>query len=335
MKHPPLIIMLLLVITLFALVGCDADHYSLAGPVHIVLSNRLYDAQGNDPALASYYILQASGPKGSTLGPLTIQSDSYTLHNLPIGQWQFNATSYNSDDQPLLCGSHSCSVGPSGSLIQLHLDQHVGSGTLEIECQWNGEQTYGDCTLKFTLFNQINAVVATQTKEVGSASESAFFSIEELDSGIYTLELLLSCLGEPLAGCSETVRIVANTPTVAPVQLLIGLIAQESSFIITEAAGFIIDGHITSDTTEYTAGQPALLCFELAQGQDVEVDELNYRWYCDGVLLAEESGKSLEIAAVLAGTRRYDVIVTDHISGGIGSASTLVSAWVEPSLVEH
>jgi hypothetical protein len=80
------------------------------------------------------------------------------------------------------------------------------------------------------------------------------FAATDIPSGFYTLVATLSCGNEPVAGFIETVRIIENVESAATRPLTIGVVANDNRFSVIDKTGTPVEGTISIDPLEVSAG---------------------------------------------------------------------------------
>lgn len=324
---------------LLALTGCDTDSTAASREIIVTLQDRSahgarnIDPVGNDAAKPATYSLSGTGPDSFSLED--ISGTTFTLQSLPVGQWSFEAKAYNLDGVALSRGTLDTLITASTNSLSIELDEMIGSGSLSVTCTWDPDQLYAAGDITFGLYDGA-VIAAQQTVPVQLDTSEAVFAATDLPSGFYTLVVTLSCGNEPVAGFIETVRIIENVESAATRPLTIGVVANDNRFSVIDKTGTPVEGTISIDPLEVSAGSPATLTFtatELPVG--VTADQLRYQWYEEGVLLENETAASHTIPSVAEGTIRYDVVVSLEAIGTLGSAGVLVSTPVVPSIVTN
>lgn len=329
----PLIFLSILILLFFAF-SCEQTSTNLAK--NIVVSFDTAKALASrtispiDPTYLDieYFVFEGYGPLNSSFSEI-IYSNGCTLEALNIGKWHFEVTSYNSKDRALSKGFLVSTIKKDTNSVTLVLDSLVGKGSINLQLSFNSDQIYGNPYIKYLLkdtnFNVVDSYI-DQIEENQSTSSVIF---DDIDSNSYILEATLVCDDQVVSALVESVRVIDNESSIATRELVIGQLASESIISVINNTSTPITGYITLAPLPTKLNEEATLTFNLDESSPLNSENLNYQWYCDGLILEDSNSNIYTIESLQGGTCRYDVVVSLEQLGSVGSATILVTTPVE------
>lgn len=326
------ICIILLLLPLFF--SCSDSSLGTEGSLQLSLrseerfSSRNIDPAGSVPLKITSFMISGTGPDAQVLDPITSEDEIITIHSLLVGDWDFNATGFNSTGTPIASGSTSLHVSNQNNTAQIVLDSEVGTGTFNLVCNWNPVQTTVDSTISVTLLDLQGNPVEGVIEQVDFIAGTAEFEAQ-LAAGYYSVLVNLQTDGEIISGFVETLRIIDQTTSQATRMLEIGKVIDSGTISIIDTTTVPIEGTITITPSQPSAGEAAVLEF-VPQNP---IDGMTVQWYREGVPIAGATTNELSIPAVDAGTYRYDIVVSIPLIGSVGSAGALVSVPITPTVL--
>lgn len=324
---------------LLAFAGCEAQHTGNTRDIRITLDGsrtfnaRNIDPDGVAPLTLTSYALSGNGPEGFSFGPLNASSSTFTVHAVPVGQWEFQAVGYNGATRAIAAGTLQAQITHNVDALTIELDELIGSGDLAVTVNWNEEQTYSDVDLAMTVKDSAGTVVATLSETKTTDDSQVIFSKTGLPAGFYTLEISLMSQTEPLAALVETALVIDGTTSSATVDLVIGLVADNNGFTIIDKTAKPLEGSISADVANPSLGSTVTLTYDPVLPDGVDIGQVAIQWYCDGTVMPMATAPTYVITSAEGGTHRYDVVASIPALGSVGSAYTLVevpvTVWIE------
>ena len=329
-----------ILLMLLAFGGCEAHNAGNTRDIVVNLdttrtfSTRNVHPEGVAPLELTSYTLSGSGPRAFSFGPLTTSNSSFTLHAIPVGQWEFTAIGYNGADNPIAFGNLQTQITHQTDDLFIELTELIGNGDLALEVTWNPDQTYSDVDILLLVKDQTGAIVEELSQTAGTNDFSTTFADIDLPAGFYTLEISMSSTEEKLAALVDTALIIADTTSSATVELVVGLIADNNNFTIIDKTAKPLDGTINTDSENPSPDDTVTLTYVPILPDGATIEQLTLQWYCDGEPIVDANGATLVIENALGGTHRYDVVASIAAIGSVGSAHELVKVVVTPSIIE-
>jgi hypothetical protein len=330
-----LIILMVLSIAIAALnFSCDAREATTGSITFYIDSERAFqgrniDPSGQAPLVAASFSIHGEGPGEASFDDTVTSQAVVTIENLPIGNWTFTVTALNAAGAELVQGTVGAYVAPSETTVELILDELLGSGTLDVDFSWNPEQTTAQTTLELTVTGPTGTSTTFDPTVIDRQTGTATLTTL-LDAGFHSLRYRLIEGEDTLCGGLETVRIIDGTVSSGSIDLTIGGLVDQYGLTVIDNTMMPIDGTVTCSPEVPLKGQPFTLSFTPQLPEGVTVEELNVAWYCEGTLITGADDLTLEVAAALGGTHRYDIVLSHASHGSVGSKAFLVTVEVNP-----
>jgi len=283
--------------------------------------------------IASYHVM-ASGPAVSQPLDITATTSPVSLGKIAIGTWVINVEAKNSVGNILATGTKTQLFSPKTTSASLSLETLPGTGRINLDFTWPTDQVSSDAYLTFSLSNQNGDSVAIEAAEMSRGSNGKASLNKALPAGSYVLSVQLYSDTVAVAGSTIAIRIIENTTSKASVAMVIGDMSNQFSLTVTNNTSLPVQGDITCSPANPTVSTPFTLTFaptNLAQAGLAEAN-LTYKWYCEGVVIAGATTKTLTVSKPLPGGHRYDLIISSNKLGSVGSVSMLVSVPVSSSI---
>lgn len=328
MKKKIFFCLLLVMILIFCSCIQNPGTASLKLRINMKDDGRSIIPQGEEASLdVVKYLVEGTGPGGAKFN---IESDDnlITIDGLVTGKWQIQATGLNNSGKELIKGTLDYELTGEPETAEMTLNSLIGSGTMEIEIDWEPESIKNP---ELKVFIEGGIYKEEQQIEVDTNIALGTASIKQsLTSGSYLLRGQLFSGKICIAGFVEAIRISNGTITSGNVSLDYESYANEyGSLYINDCNGVPVTGRFTGIENEI----PAKKTREVSFIPDIPFSEslgLKMEWYYDGKLYSEPKelkakGNSITIDPD-AGTHRIDAIVYNSLLGSTGSVSFVFTA---------
>ena len=328
MKKTARLTLLFLVLVLAVLfTGCEEKPQLATGTLRLALTSSHYSSARSltpdvDLMEIDSYHISGTGPKEQTF---SVDSDQQlvAIGNLTIGSWDIEAEALNAKGEVLVRGTLTTPLSKVTSSATINLDTLVGSGLLNATVTWDPEQVDTDVRLEATLLDQEGGTIEYNLPALNT--ETGVVVLEkELESGSYLLQLRLFSQEVLVSGATVAVRIINGETSTDTIEMVIGDLSTTFEILLINDTMLPIEGSISSSPVAPNQGEEVTLIYTpLNLPDDIDQEDLDISWYCEGTLVEANSTSFTSIPE--AGTHRYDVIVNHHRLGSLGSSTLLLS----------
>lgn len=283
--------------------------------------------------ISSYHVT-ATGPAVSTAIDLTAETSPITLGNIAIGTWSITVEALNPNGKVLATGSTTQRFSPATTTATLSLETLPGEGEVSLQFSWPTDQVSTDAYLLFTLTDQKGNAVEIDAGEITNNGNGTGKLVKTLAAGSYVFSTRLISDTVSVSGSTIAIRVVDGTTSSGTIALVIGDMSNSFSLSVTNNTSLPVQGTVTCQPTPPKGNEPFTLQFSpsnLAKA-GLTTSDLIYQWYCEGIAISGATSSSLTVSSPIAGTHRYDLIISASKLGSVGSVSTLVSVPVSDTV---
>lgn len=241
------------------------------------------------------YNVKGVGPSGKTFSKDS-SSKTIVVDGITMGTWTVTATGYNSDSAAIVSGSKTFDFNKSTKAVYIDLNSFAGTGTLQVEFDWDSEIT--NPVLKLCIEKEGFSV--SETYSPGDKQNSYKYLKSGLEAGSYRLHADLYNGSTHILGTVEAVQIVNNKTSQSSISLIspTGTKNDSDTLYIIDRGGYPITGHISLSgysklPTVMEAGKQQTFKLVLDSSRTATAD-LVCTWFLDG----NQIGTGMEINAV-------------------------------------
>ncbi len=307
--------------------GCEEQSHMTTSTLRLALTSPHYKTERSltpdqDLMGITSYHITGTGPKNQTFN-LNSDQQLVSIGNLTIGAWDIVAEGLNSKNEVMVRGTLKTLLSKVTSSATLQLDTLVGKGNLSATITWDTDQVHTDVSLEANLNDQGGNVIPLTVGHLDTDAGSVVLS-KELDSGSYLLSLKLYSQSVLVSGATIAVRIINGEVSADTIEMVIGDLSTEFHISLVNDTMLPIEGSVTLEPSVPQSGEQVTLTYTPTNlPDDIDLEDLNISWYCEGLLVQSDSTSYTSIPE--AGTHRYDVIVNHEKLGSMGSSTLLLT----------
>lgn len=279
-------------------------------------------AGGIDATKITVYKLSGKGPNGETFNWRSNTNGKFKVFGISQGYWVLTAEGYSANGTKIANGTANVYLNDANTKVSIILNTLSGNGTAQVTVRWNTKLVPSSAYLELQL-KPINGSYVK--KSFKSNSNGVAVWEENLPAGSYVVSVMLyetNAKTKVVGGTKDALRVVADNLSSGDITLTIGEVVDLTSSVVDNFGEPITISLTPANNTAVTIGFSTILKSTLTK----PVSGVTYKWYEDGVLIANANAANYTYAPTTVGRHTLTVVAKAPYVDQVGSASVTIIA---------